>query len=307
VRSFLKTLLFAYFTEKGYNIDPEEKLNLPNSPVLKDEFEDGFMRYARKIKLKDAKPGIAALRGVSAFTLDGFSFPYAGSGVIEGTFDTAVIKELAKSYNSTITAFLGALVAYSIYETKRRQAKGNKPIVLFIPIDLRRFFPSKTLLNFSLFSRCRIDISDALTFEEILAKTKESLARDTDKNTLQRNIDIVSKTQKMFAFRVLPLPVKQFIFKVSKLFFGKGKKTLTFTNLGVIDLPADMKKYISHASIIASTIPSAPMNLSVCTMLGRTTVTFTRKIVDTEIEKFFFRYLANKGVDVSVSSNYWEE
>ncbi|MEG1790781.1 MAG: hypothetical protein RR033_05535 [Clostridia bacterium] len=302
---FVKTLLFEYLSLLGFDIDPQERIKLANSPVLKEEIDDSFLRYAQNTKLLQLK-GVGELRGTSAFTLNDFRFEYAGSGVIQGTFSSSELLKLSHENNATVTAYLGAVLAYSIYKTKRLQPLGNFPIVLFIPINLRKLFPSKTLLNFSLFSRCKIDINGELAFSDILERTKEALARDTNKDILQNKINVTAKTQKIFIFRVLPLFIKQGIFKVSQLFFGKNKKTLTFTNMGVLSLPDGMKCHINHFSVVASTSKTAPSTVSVCTALDKTTITFTRKIIDTEIEKFFFRYLSNEGLDITLTSNYWE-
>lgn len=303
---FLKTLLYEYFILCGYSIDPQEKLKLANSPFLKEEIDDSFMRYAQNLRLSQVH-GVGELKGVPAFTLGDFRFDYAGSGVISGLMDSKELLDIAHKHNATITAYLSAALAYSIYKTKRLQPSGNNPIVLFIPINLRKLFPSKTLLNFSLFSRCRIDINGELSFEDILERTKEALKRDTEKEILQNRINVTSKLQKTFVFRALPLPFKKLIFRISSLFFGKNKKTMTFTNVGVLDLPEDMKPYIKNISVVASTSKTAPSTVAVCSSLGTTSITFTRKIVDTEIEKFFFRFLATEGLNLTLESNYWEE
>lgn len=302
---FVKTLIYEYITILNHTIDTEEKIILPNSAVLKEEIDDSFLRYAQKVKLSEIK-GVKELRGENAFMIDGFLFEYSGCGIIQGEIDTEALLKLARSNNATITAYLGAVLIYSIYKTKHVQPKGNCPIVLFIPINLRKIFPSKTLLNFSLFSRCKIDINGELTFEEILNRTKEALIRDTDKTILQDKINTTVKTEKLFIFRILPLPIKYAIFKFSQLFFGKNKKTLTFSNMGVVNLPKDMKKYVEKFTVAATTSKTAPYAVTLCSSFDCTTVSFTRKIIDTEIEKFFFRFLAEQQLEITVSSNYWE-
>lgn len=64
---------------------------------------------------------------------------------------------------------------------------------------------------------------------------------------------MTAKTERLFLFRILPLPVKQFIFKASGLFFGNSKKTMTFSNIGVVQIPDGMKSKVEQISIMAST------------------------------------------------------
>ncbi len=303
---FFKTILYEYLRLLGHEIDAKEMINLPHSPVLAGEVEDGFLKYAQKVRIKDLN-GIDELRGKKAFTFyDDFRFDYKGSGVIEGVVDTAKLLAQARAMNATVTAYVGGALIYSIYKAKITKPDANLPIVLFVPINLRKPFPSKTLLNFSLFSRVGVDVSGDPSFADIVQKVGDSIKKDTDKKTLQDKINVTAKTEKLWIFRIMPLPVKQFIYKVSGLFFGNGKKTMTFSNMGVIKLPDEMKEYIDEISIMASTAKTSPAAMTTVTALGKTTMTFARKIVDTEVEKYFFRFLAEQGLDVTVRSNYWE-
>lgn len=303
---FFKTILYEYLRLCGHDMDVKEMINLPHSPVLAGEVEDGFLKYAQKVKIKDLQ-GIDELRGKKAFTLySDYRFDYKGSGVIEGVVDTDKLLSLARGMGATVTAYIGGALIYSIYKAKITKPDGNLPIVLFVPINLRKPFPSKTLLNFSLFSRVGVDINGGPTFEEIVKKVGDSIKKDTDKNSLQNKVNVTAKTEKLWIFRIMPLPIKQFIYKVSGLFFGNSKKTMTFSNMGVIKLPDEMKEYIDEISIMASTAKTSPAAMTTVTALGKTTLTFARKIVDTEIEKYFFRLLAEQGLDVTVRSNYWE-
>lgn len=303
---FFKTILFEYLRLSGHTIDGQERVLLPNSPVLAEESEDGFLKYAKKVKLKDLK-GVDELRGKKAFNFTDFRFDYKGTGVVQGTVDTAKLLELSRKHNSTVTAFVGGALIYAICKAKISKPDGNLPVVLFIPINLRKQFPSRTLLNFSLFSRVSVDVNGNPPLSQIVERVAESIKKDTRKQVLQDKINVTAKTEKLWIFRIMPLPVKQFIYRLSGFFFGNGKKTMTFSNMGVIALPDPMKDYIDEISIMASTSSRASSAaMTTVSALGKTTMTFARKIVDTEVEKEFFRLLADEGLDVTVKSNYWE-
>ena len=40
---------------------------------------------------------------------------------------------------------------------------------------------------------------------------------------------------------------------------------------------------------------------------GKTSIVFSRAFVDTKLEETFFKYLSSKGLDIEVTSNYWEK
>ena len=90
------------------------------------------------------------------------------------------------------------------------------------------------------------------------------------------------------------------------MFFGKTKKTATLSNFGVLDLPESMKEHIDSASFAITSNTTTPLSLSVISCSDKVCITFTRRITDTDIERIFAKYLAADGVDLQVTSNFWE-
>ena len=177
---FFKTILFEYVRLSGDDVDPEGKIRLPESEPLPDEAEDGFLKYAQKVSIFHLK-GVKDLQGSKAYTFPDARFDFKGSGVIEGTVDTAKLLERAHAYHTTVTVYSAAVLINAIYKAKITKPDGNPPIVLFVPINLRKPFPSRTLLNFSLFSRVGVDVNDAPSFEEIIKRVETRLKRTPKK------------------------------------------------------------------------------------------------------------------------------
>lgn len=67
--------------------------------------------------------------------------------VIDGLVSVKNMLALAKSFNTTLTAFLASVLIESIYKEMPVQSKVY-PISLMIPVNLRQFFPSETTTNF---------------------------------------------------------------------------------------------------------------------------------------------------------------
>lgn len=304
---FLKTLVYQYLLETGENIDAQESVILPTSPVRQEEEEDSFLKYADNIKLKDIK-NIGELKGSEAYKIPGYRFDFPGMGVIQGVTDSDALLKLARENKVTVTAYIGALVLYSIYKTKIKDSIPKESLQLFVPINLRKIFPSSTLLNFSLFSRIGFKIDGKnLTFEDFLSLMTESLKRDTNKEKLKKQIDTTVKAEKFLPIRILPLLVKQVVFRMVQNMFGNNKKTLTFSNLGVVKMPDDMKKYVERFTFMLGNNKEVPLSLTVITSCSDTVITFGRLLRDTDVEKFFFRFLADKGLNIKIYSNVWED
>ena len=88
---------------------------------------------------------------------------------------------------------------------------------------------------------------------------------------------------------------------------GEKKSCLSFSNLGEIKLPEEMKKYIDRIDFILGSQAQAPYNCSAYSYKGTLNVTFSRDIKESRIETYFFRELQKLGVEITVQSNQRQE
>jgi hypothetical protein len=65
-----------------------------------------------------------------------------------------------------------------------------------------------------------------------------------------------------------------------------------------------------HIKDVTAAVYSGKFNTLNCAIVSfedRFKITFTRSIIETKIEREFFRYLRNQGLDIEIESNYVEE
>ena len=302
---FMKTLLYCYFEKSGISINAENKIILPTSPTTSEEVEDSFSKFFTKRKIKDLN--VDALKGTEAYKIEGLPLPKGVKGLIEGKMDAHKLLDLSKSYGCTLTEFLSALIMYSIYKTKIRTYDKTSSIQLFIPINLRKHFKSKTLRNFSLFSRVGANIdSDNLDIQFFIESIKQTLRHDLQKDILKNKIDTMVMAEKIFISRIAPLPLKKLVFTIANTFFGKNKKTCTFSNLGVLQLPSSFEPYVDDFSLNINVSRKNNFSVAAITCFDSFKISFSRYFSDTSIEHFFFSFLIEKGIDVTISSNFAE-
>lgn len=302
---FLKSIVYSYLNLMGADIESECKILTLASPVKLEELEDSFLTNYKPLKLKDLK--INSFKSNTAFKINGIPFKDNGKGVIQATLPASALHKICKAKGCTITEFLGGLFMYSIYITKGRGLTDHAYLQLLVPINLRKAFNSVTLRNFSLFSKVCKDIAvPDLTLDDFIIELSSSLKRDTDKELLQNKICTTISAEKFLIMRILPLFVKQLIFKVANSIFGKSKKTATFSNLGVVDVPESMRNHVKSFSFLLGVNRVNPINLAVGTTFDTMVLSFVRTITDTDIETFFIKHLASLGLDISVCSNFWE-
>ena len=145
-----------------------------------------------------------------------------------------------------------------------------------------------------------------MDMDKLIQIMHENLKRDMDKDLLKDKISTTVWAEKFFLVRFIPLFLKKMFFSFSNTFFGKSKKTATLSNFGVLDIPQSMQQHIESASFSISSNATTPLSLSIISCSGKVCITFTRRITDTQIERLFAKRLTDDGIEVSVTSNFWE-
>ena len=291
---FLKAMIFEYLREKGLPVEAEDKVLTLETPALPAESEDAFHKYYKPLPLKDLE--IKSMQGSKAFHIEGTRYEDNGAECVQYTLPSHEVLEHCHAIGCTVTEYLGAAFAMAVYDGMiRDKKKKTRAIQLFMPINLRRFFPSRTLKNFSLFSRVKIDTSTPPTLESCIKTIHESLKRDTDKVLLQRKISTTVRGEIVGVMQVIPRALKRLVLSFSNLFFGKGKKTATFSNVGVVKLPESMRPYVVNMHFSLWPNSNSPYTAVVVSVWDRLNITFNKSIKEDAIEKAFSaRFVADK-------------
>ncbi len=293
----LNAILYRYLVLLGKDIkDKENKIILFDSEIRQLELEDSFNKYFSNSKNKRLTPN-------KAHRIKGTKFDINGQGIISGVMDVSEIKKISNQYNATITEFLVAVLLKSVFMYVKTS---KKPINIFVPVNLRKYFDSETLRNFSLYIYISKMIDES-NIEELLKFIKIQFKEQLEKENLQTTLDSNVKLEKIFALRFCPLFLKTLLFKLGYGIIAGGLETMSLSNLGKIDLPECLNEHINYAEFIIGAGNDSTNNLGIITVNNKICMSFSRKIKETEIEKYFFRQLKDYGVDITIITNRWEE
>lgn len=302
---FLKALVYQYVIERGIEPPPANgAVKIAGEPVPEEELEDGFTKYYRPVDLFGGV--IGEMAGKNAFALRGNRFRRAGYGLIQGTVPTEKLKEAAKRYNCTITAFLVASLLLSITEVHGNDTQKYN-LAAMIPVNLRRFFPSPTLKNFTSLVKAFINPKAVPpTLQAYCDEVQRQLTDNLNAGSLQDKISLSSFMVSKWYMKLMPLFLKTFFVKLGKLLSSNTKQTLIVSNLGEINMPKGFEKYLNGFLFCLNVSRKVPKNVGIVSYNGKTVISFTRQLVSTRMEKQFFTRLIKEGVKVSVISNFRE-
>ena len=296
---FMKSLLYYYLTFSGHEIRQDQKILLADGGVDPCDIEDSFSHYYKKVV---PRPSIEQ----NAYHLSGTQFEHYGNNVIHGVVSASKLNAVARQKGATITSFLVALIIDSIFQTRMQYGNDRKPVVVTVPVNLRHFFPSKTLRNFFSVVNIGVPVTEETTLDQLILKTTEMLKEKTQKDYLLQSISKNVTLEKLGAAKLVPLFVKDLFVNLGFDIFGENKKTITLSNLGEIRLPQDMYRYVQQFEVVLYTTPKSPINCGVCSTNDRLVISFSRIIIETDVIQYFFSRLSEQGgIDVEIYSNDW--
>jgi NRPS condensation-like uncharacterized protein len=295
--AFLKSLTFQYLTLSGCEMFSDGLVLDCEMYPTAGESEDSFGKYYDpRIKSKWMED--------KAYHVYGSKRPQGSSGVVHGILPVDRFKALAKEGGATVTEYIAALITYSIYTTQLKGRVCHTPVKISVPVNLRNFFPSETLRNFSSYVNVGVAFTEKdYGFEQVLDTFVGKMKQEVQPEKLIEKISANVKAEKNIFMRIAPLAVKNVVLRTAFNAFGEKLFTCTFSNLGIIRVPDKMRQYVDRFEIILGPPVTHMINCTACTYENDLIVTFARAMYETDIERFFFRFLSEKGLDITIETN----
>ncbi len=263
-----------------------------------EELEDAYMRYANA-KVCPKRPGEKTYR------VRGTKEPFYTFNVIDGILSVSEVMAVAKKYNATITEYLNAVLLYALLKKQQNDWHLRlRPVKIAMPVNLRRFFPSKTLRNFITMVYPVVDprLGD-YSFPEIVAQVHNYMRYYINEKFLKGDITTNANTQRNPFIRVVPLFVKDFVVRLFYTRVQDKNSSAGLTNMGAVKVPEDMKPHIERFDIYMGQPFSSRTNCAIISFEDILTVNFASSIMESDVERYFFRKLVADGIHVTVESN----
>jgi len=85
--------------------------------------------------------------------------------------------------------------------------------------------------------------------------------------------------------------------------FGERKSSITISNLGAVEIPDEMKLFVTRFDFILGEQALCTNACSVVSYNGKLNISFLRIIRESEVEKEFFSFLRKLGLNIKIESN----
>ena len=139
--------------------------------------------------------------------------------MLEGLIE---FKKLCNKYDCTITVLLTSIMFLSFIEIQKNNNDSKKhPIKISIPVNLRRFFKSVTVRNFSSYVNPKIDTKlGEYDLEEIIHEVKAQLDLMITEKKLRSKFTGNVNMEKKFIIRIMPTFIKKHALSIRLESFG---------------------------------------------------------------------------------------
>ena len=294
----LQTLTSVYLGLLGHKITPSGfVLKLDEDPDP-GELEDAYMRYATA-KVKPPRPSEKTYR------IRGTKEPFYTLNIVDGVMSVSEVMKTARQYGATITEYLNAVLLYALLQKQTAEFHLKyKPVRIAMPVNLRRFFPSQTLRNFITMVYPSIDPRlGEYSFEEIVTQVHNFMRYYINEKFLCGDITTNAATKHNFLIRIVPLFLKDLVVRTFYTRVQDKNSSAGLTNMGALKVPEDMKPYIERFDIYMGQPFSSRTNCAIISFEDILTVNFASSIVESDVERYFFRKLVQDGIHVKIESN----
>jgi len=292
------TITAEYLRLKGYDIPFGGFVLDPDSAPDPEEYEDAYMKYANA--------GFCPPRPAQeTYRVRGTKEAPHTFNVIDGIMSVKEVMAVAKSYGATLTEYLNAVLLYALLQKQQHEFHLlPKPVRIAMPVNLRRFFPSKTLRNFiSMVYPCIDPRLGDYTFEEIVSEVHRFMQYYINEKFLRGDITTNASTKRNPFIRVVPLFIKDFVVRSFYTRVQDRNSSAGLTNMGAIKVPDAMKPFMERIDIYMGLPFSNRTNCAIVSFEDVLTINFASGIVEADVERFFFTKLVEDGIHVTIESN----
>lgn len=298
---FIKAICTEYLFQKGSPLIKRSDILNTNQATTVAGQRDDFLIYAKKYKMRLEKEK-------RAYSIKGSLEQPGMIHITTGIVNTQEMLNLARMANVSLTEYITAvLIEVILNHQAQNRYHRPRPVKVAIPVNLRQFFESQTLRNFSNIVNVGIDPNyGEYSFEEILKQVHYYLRYRLNTQYLGAKMTANVAIERIWWMRPLPFFVKNLFLTFGFQLFGDSRVSTIITNLGKIEVAPEISDEIERFEFLLSPVPIKPVSCAIASYQDQFVINFTRMIEESDIEKEFFRFLVKKGIHVKIKSNYNE-
>ena len=286
LRELVKNYLYLIHEE---DLEPVELSN--QYLTVKDQEDDSFSRYYDPDFPRKKKKKIRAVQ------IKKGGKGYEELQINEASMSVKELLGIAREKKVSMSVLLTAAFICAIHaEMSRMQEK--KPVILMVPVNLRKIFPSDSMLNFFGYIEPGYQFGGGKdSFEDVLEAVKLYFQENLSKEHMAGRMNELIAIEKHKILKWAPLELKNRCIRAGAK-MAEQEVTAVLSNMSVVKMPEDYAQYIEKFGVYTSTNRT---ELCICSFQDTLSLGFTSRYDSTNIQRNFYRILKELGASVKVA------
>ena len=284
LRELVKNYLYLIHEE---DLEPVELSN--QYLTVKDQEDDSFSRYYDPDFPRKKKKKIRAVQ------IKKGGKGYEELQINEASMSVKELLGIAREKKVSMSVLLTAAFICAIHEEMSRMQE-KKPVILMVPVNLRKIFPSDSMLNFFGYIEPGYQFGGGKdSFEDVLEAVKLYFQENLSKEHMAGRMNELIAIEKHKILKWAPLK-NRCIRAGAKM--AEQEVTAVLSNMSVVKMPEDYAQYIEKFGVYTSTNRT---ELCICSFQDTLSLGFTSRYDSTNIQRNFYRILKELGASVKVA------
>ena len=286
LRELVKNYLYLIHEE---DLEPVELSN--QYLTVKDQEDDSFSRYYDPDFPRKKKKKIRAVQ------IKKGGKGYEELQINEASMSVKELLGIAREKKVSMSVLLTAAFICAIHEEMSRMQE-KKPVILMVPVNLRKIFPSDSMLNFFGYIEPGYQFGEGKdSFEDVLEAVKLYFQENLSKEHMAGRMTELIAIEKHKILKWAPLELKNRCIRAGAK-MAEQEVTAVLSNMSVVKMPEDYAQYIEKFGVYTSTNRT---ELCICSFQDTLSLGFTSRYDSTNIQRNFYRILKELGASVKVA------
>ena len=286
LRELVKNYLYLIHEE---DLEPVELSN--QYLTVKDQEDDSFSRYYDPDFPRKKKKTIRAVQ------IKKGGKGYEELQINEASMSVKELLGIAREKKVSMSVLLTAAFICAIHEEMSRMQE-KKPVILMVPVNLRKIFPSDSMLNFFGYIEPGYQFGGGKdSFEDVLEAVKLYFQENLSKEHMAGRMNELIAIEKHKILKWAPLELKNRCIRAGAK-MAEQEVTAVLSNMSVVKMPEDYAQYIEKFGVYTSTNRT---ELCICSFQDTLSLGFTSRYDSTNIQRNFYRILKELGASVKVA------
>ena len=286
LRELVKNYLYLIHEE---DLEPVELSN--QYLTVKDQEDDSFSRYYDPDFPRKKKKKIRAVQ------IKKGGKGYEELQINEASMSVKELLGIAREKKVSMSVLLTAAFICAIHEEMSRMQE-KKPVILMVTVNLRKIFPSDSMLNFFGYIEPGYQFGGGKdSFEDVLEAVKLYFKENLSKEHMAGRMNELIAIEKHKILKWAPLELKNRCIRAGAK-MAEQEVTAVLSNMSVVKMPEDYAQYIEKFGVYTSTNRT---ELCICSFQDTLSLGFTSRYDSTNIQRNFYRILKELGASVKAA------